>query len=236
MRNKILIVDDSKDSRMYVSSILTDYDVIEAKDGIEALKIIKNTPINLLIADYKMPKMDGFDLVLEIKKENYDFPIIIITALKSIEKKKQMLRLGIDNYLYKPFFKEELVNIIERALVYHKTVISSKSNFDLNTEDKSENFKAVLENKIYQNINSFNFSIETLADEFNISTKTLTRRTKALYGQTPNQLMIEFRLNFAQEILLENPRISLKEVAKRVGLKNTTYLKSRLTEKFKNAK
>ena len=181
-----------------------------------------------------MPNMDGFDLVTDIKKKKHDFPIIIITALKSIEKKRQMLRLGIDNYLYKPFFKEELVNIIERALIYHKTVISSKSNFDLNTDDKSDDFKMILEKKIHDNINNFNFSLETLATEFNISTKTLTRRVKAIYGQTPNQLMIEFRLNLAQEILIENPRISLKEVAKRVGLKNTTYLKSRLSQKFKN--
>ena len=233
MKNKILIVDDSNDTRVYVSSILTDYEVIEAKDGIEALEIIDNNNINLLITDYKMPKMDGFDLVFDIKKKNYDFPIIIITALKSIEKKRQMLRLGIDNYLYKPFFKEELVNIIERALIYHKTVISSKKNLDLNSEDKSDNFKTVLENKIHENISNFNFSIETLATEFNISTKTLTRRTKAIYGQTPNQLMIEFRLNLAQEILIENPRISLKEVANRVGLKNTSYLKNRLQKKFK---
>ena len=230
MKTKILIVDDSIDTRVFVTSILTNYDVIEAKDGVE---IISNNEINLLITDYKMPKMDGFDLVLDIKKKNYDFPIIIITALTSLEKKKRMLRLGIDNYLYKPFFKEELVSIIERAIVYHKTVVSTKKNLDLATGDQSELFKSKVENIIYTNVDNFNFSIEIMAREFNISTKTLTRRTKAIFGQTPNQLMIECRLNSAQEILLQNPRISLKEVAKRVGLKNTSYLKSRLTDKFK---
>ena len=106
MKKKILIVDDSSETRLYVSSILTDYDIIEAVNGVEALKIIHSTKINLLITDYKMPEMDGFDLVSDIKKNNYDFPIIIITSLKSIEKKKQMLRLGIDNYLFKPFLKK----------------------------------------------------------------------------------------------------------------------------------
>jgi YesN/AraC family two-component response regulator len=231
MKKKILIVDDSSETRLYVSSILTDYDIIEAVNGVEALKIIHSTKINLLITDYKMPEMDGFDLVSDIKKNNYDFPIIIITSLKSIEKKKQMLRLGIDNYLFKPFFKEELINVIERALVYHETVLASKSNIDLNTNDQSESFKSKIEQKLAENVSNFNFSVETLADDFEISTKTLTRRTKAIFGQTPNQLMIECRLNLAQEILAQNPRISLKETAKRVGLKNTTYLKRRLEKK-----
>jgi YesN/AraC family two-component response regulator len=233
MKSKILVVDDSLDSRIYVSSILSEYEVIEAKSGEDALSIIAKENIDLLITDYNMPQMDGFELVSEIKERNYEFPIIIITSLTSLDKKKKMLRLGIDNYVYKPFFKEELINIINRAIVYHKTVLSSKSKLDLNTNDQFEDFKTKTERILYENVDNFNFSIESLAEEFEISTKTLTRRTKAIFGQTPNQLMIECRLNVAQEIISQNPRISLKETAKKVGLKNTTYLKSRLKEKFK---
>lgn len=232
MKNKILLVDDSRDSLIYVSSILTNYNVIEAKSGKEALEIINNNEIDLLITDYNMPEMDGFDLVSSIKEKNYEFPIIIITAMKSLDKKKRMLRLGIDNYLYKPFFKEELISIIERAIVYHKTVLSSKSNLDIKIRDQFEEFKSKLEKILYENVDNFNFSVESIAREFAISTKTLTRRTKAIFGQTPNQLLIECRLNVAQEIISQNPRISLKETAKKVGLKNTTYLKNRLNEKF----
>lgn len=232
MKIKILLVDDSKDSRIYVTNILTNYNVLEAKSGKEALEIINHNKIDLLIADYNMPEMDGFDLVSIIKKNNHDFPIIIITGMKSLDKKKRMLRLGIDNYLYKPFFKEELISIIERAIVYHKTVLSSKSNLDIKIRDQFEEFKSKLEKILYENVDNFNFSVESIAREFAISTKTLTRRTKAIFGQTPNQLLIECRLNVAQEIISQNPRISLKETAKKVGLKNTTYLKNRLNEKF----
>lgn len=233
MKSKILVVDDSIDSRIYVSSILTDYEVLEAKSGEEALDTISKVNIDLLITDYNMPEMDGFELVSKIKQKKYEFPIIIITSLTSLDKKKKMLRLGIDNYVYKPFFKEELINIISRAIVYHKTVLSSKSKLDLDTNDQFEDFKTKTERILFENVDNFNFSMESLAEEFEISTKTLTRRTKAIFGQTPNQLMIECRLNVAQEIISQNPRISLKETAKKVGLKNTTYLKSRLKEKFK---
>ena len=145
-----------------------------------------------------------------------------------------MLRLGIDNYVSKPFFKEELINIIERAIVYHNTVISSKNNVDLVTDLDFEDFKTKIERILFENVSNFNFSIESLADEFDVSSKTLTRRTKAIFGQTPNQLMIECRLNKAQEIIQQYPRISLKETAKRVGLKNTSYLKSRLIKRFES--
>jgi len=233
MKTKILVVDDSIDSRIYVSSILSDYEVLEAKSGEEALDTISKVNIDLLITDYNMPEMDGFELVSKIKQKKYEFPIIIITSLTSLDKKKKMLRLGIDNYVYKPFFKEELINIISRAIVYHKTVLSSKSKLDLDTNDQFEDFKTKTERILFENVDNFNFSMESLAEAFEISTKTLTRRTKAIFGQTPNQLMIECRLNVAQEIISQNPRISLKETAKKVGLKNTTYLKSRLKEKFK---
>ncbi|APZ46686.1 DNA-binding response regulator [Polaribacter reichenbachii] len=232
MKIKILLVDDSKNSRVYVSSILNNYTIIEAESAKEALSIIEKEQIDLLITDYNMPEMDGFDLVSTIKKNHYEFPIIIITAVKSLDKKKRMLRLGIDNYLYKPFFKEELISIIERAIVYHKTVLSSKNNLDIKIKDQYEGFKSTLEKLLYDNVDNFNFSVESMAEKFEISTKTLTRRTKAIFGQTPNQLLIECRLNVAQEIISQNPRISLKETARKVGLKNTTYLKNRLNAKF----
>ena len=228
MKNKILIVDDSYESRKYVVNILINYNVIEAKNGIEALEIINNHKIDFLITDYNMPEMNGYDLVKIIKEKNYQFPIVIITNLTSLEKKRDMLRLGIDNYIYKPFFKEELVNIIERAIVYHKTTLSFKKEIDINKKEEYKDFKEQIERLLFENVDNFNFSIELLANYFKISTKTLSRRTKAIFGQTPNQLMIECRVSVANEILSKNPSVSLKEIAKKVGLKNTTYLKDRL--------
>lgn len=230
----ILIVDDSIDMIVYTKSILSDYNTIEAKNGIEALAIIKSTKIDLLITDYLMPKMDGLQLLKEVKNLNFEFPVIVITINNSEQKKHEMFRLGIDNYIYKPFFKEELINIIDRALVYHKTLINEKN--DLKNESpkiNTKDFKIKLENILYNNVDNCNFSNIDIAEEFNISTKTLSRRTKAIYGQTPNQLMIECRLLIAHEIQTKNPELSISQIAKKVGLKNTSYLKNRLSERFK---
>lgn len=231
----ILIVDDSLDMIVYTKSILSNYNTIEAKNGIEALDIIKSKKIDLLITDYQMPKMDGLQLLKEVKKLNYEFPIIVITVINSEQKKHEIFRLGIDNYIYKPFFKEELLNIVDRALVYHKTLIKEKNDNDEdNKKVNYDDFKKKLDTILYNNVNNFNFSLLDIAEEFNISTKTLTRRTKAIYGQTPNQLMIECKLLIAQEIITKNPEFSITQVAKKVGLKNTSYLKNRLNERFKN--
>lgn len=218
---------------VYTKSILSNYNTLEAKNGFEALKIIQNKKIDLLITDYRMPKMDGLQLLKEVKKLKYQFPVIIITVVNSNQKKHELFRLGIDNYISKPFFKEELINVIERALVYHKTLINEK-DYIKNEKSNYKNFKKKLENIIYSNVNNFNFSLIDIANEFNISTKTLTRRTKAIYGQTPNQLIIECRLLIAKEIITKNPEFSLSQVAKKVGLKNTSYLKNRLLDRFKN--
>lgn len=234
VKPKILVVDDATEMRVFIKTILSNFSILEAQNGLEALEIIKNEHIDLLITDYLMPKMNGIELLKEIRKDDYKFPIIVITVTNFVQEKLEMFRLGIDNYVYKPFFKEELVNVVNRALVYHKTLIKEKENIKDNTDLDVSKFKHLIEQLIYNNIDNFNFGISDIAEEFNISTKTLTRRTKLVYGQTPNQLLIECRLLIAQEIMNSNPEYTLKQVANKVGLKNTTYLKNRLSERFLN--
>ncbi|MDO6737591.1 response regulator [Wenyingzhuangia sp. 2_MG-2023] len=233
IQTRILVVDDSYETRFYIRSILEDYELIEASNGIEALEIISNQSIDLLITDYLMPNMNGYELVKEVKKNNYLFPIIVITALDSHSRKLDLLRLGIDNYLYKPFFKEELNAIIDRALVYHKAMMIQK---EINTNSDDLNvplgFKENLEKILFKNIENHLFGVEDIANHFNISSRTLARKTKTIYGQTPNQLILEFRLHRAKDILNEFPHISLKQLTKMVGLKNSSYLKKRMNIRF----
>ena len=229
----VLVVDDSLDMRVYIKTILSDFNVLEAANGIEALEVLKVHKIDLLISDYLMPKMNGIELLKEIRKTDFKFPIIMITVTNQEKEKLEMFRLGIDNYIYKPFFKEELLNVVNRALVYHKTLVTESVTKKISLQDEDlTNFKNKLEAIIYNNVDNFDFSVLDIATEFDISSKTLTRRTKSIYGQTPNQLMIECRLLIAQEIINKNPSLSIKDVAYKVGLKNTSYLRNRLSERF----
>ena len=119
---KILIVDDDKEIRIALKEILEkqQYVVVEASNGDEAISKINND-IDLIILDVMMPNRDGITTCIEIR-ENYDMPILFLTA-KSTEYDKYIgLSMGGDDYLSKPFSKMELLarvsSLIRRYRVY----------------------------------------------------------------------------------------------------------------------
>lgn len=237
-KKTILLVDDHLQMRNYLKGILENYNVIEAENGKDALEIIKTTVIDLLLTDYMMPMMDGWELIKNIKKLNYIFPVFVLTARVDIEGRLKMLRLGIDNYFTKPFLKEELLPSIDRALNYHET-IKTEQMYDHDRKEiidtkRTDHFKKNIIETLNNHISDSNFGVEDLADILKTSSKTLTRKTKIYFGQTPNQLIMEFRLQKANNILENTPQILIKDLAKMVGLKNGSYLKKRFEKRFQN--
>ncbi|MHA6250448.1 response regulator transcription factor [Oceanobacillus sp. CAU 1775] len=108
MKN-ILIVDDDIHILELVSIHLTEqgFHVYKANDGIEALELLKREVCHLAIVDVMMPFMDGFTLTKKIR-EQYNIPIILLTAKSQIEDKEQGFLAGTDDYLVKPFEPKEL--------------------------------------------------------------------------------------------------------------------------------
>ncbi|WP_010094437.1 response regulator transcription factor [Ornithinibacillus scapharcae] len=123
----ILIVDDDHHILNLVSIHLSKagYQVLEAKDGTEALDILIHKPCDLAVVDVMMPFMDGFTLTKEIRKR-YDIPVILLTAKNQIEDKEEGFQSGTDDYLVKPFEPKELLFRIEALLRrYHKKLDNS---------------------------------------------------------------------------------------------------------------
>ena len=110
MNEKILVVDDNYEIRDIVILYLknSNYQVLEAKNGKEALNIIKDNKISLIILDIMMPEVDGIEVLKSIGNER-DFPIIFLSAKSSVKDKIEGLYLGADDYLAKPFEPAELV-------------------------------------------------------------------------------------------------------------------------------
>lgn len=105
----ILIVDDDLNILKLLEIHLSEpsYKVFQAKDGMEALGILKNEACDLAVVDVMMPYMDGYALTKEIRKQ-YDIPVILLTAKNQIEDKEKGFQAGTDDYLVKPFEPKEL--------------------------------------------------------------------------------------------------------------------------------
>ncbi len=107
----VLVVEDDKNLKKLMTTYLkrNNYTVFEANNGLQALDIIDKQYIDLVISDVMMPKMDGFELVNELRTSNYEIPIMLITAKGDISDKKQGFILGADDYMVKPVDMEEMI-------------------------------------------------------------------------------------------------------------------------------
>lgn len=137
----ILIAEDDINLNYLISKFLKDngFNIITSFDGKQALECIKNKKVDLLICDILMPKITGAELVKIVKKENPDLPVIILTALDTIEDKTICFENGADDYLTKPVNVEELVLRINALLRRYQ--LSSLNNIvhkelTLNYKDK----------------------------------------------------------------------------------------------------
>lgn len=107
----ILLVDDNEKIRKLIEIYLKKegFQVFHGNNGQEALDIIDNVKIDLIIADIMMPKMDGYELVKELREANYSLPILMVTAKDTYPDKKMGFELGADDYMTKPIDMDELV-------------------------------------------------------------------------------------------------------------------------------
>jgi DNA-binding response OmpR family regulator len=141
--DRILIIEDEEPIRELIklNLQLAGYETIEAEDGEEGLKHIKNEDVNLIVLDIMLPKLDGYKLLPYITER--DIPVILLTAKDSLKDKVMGLNLGADDYMTKPFEGMELMARVKALL--RRTVREVKSRGFDDIEicfDKRKVFKA----------------------------------------------------------------------------------------------
>lgn len=257
-RNKptILVVEDNYSLRSYLQFILSeDFDVLTAENGQEALLILeqipqgqKDTP-DLIISDVMMPVMDGFKLLEALKtNENlWMIPVVMLTARAEIEDRLTALRIGVDDYLIKPFEEAELFARIKNLL----NNVKKRKNATLKKQEANtiiaggmhlsntpilcipdQEWLAKLEEKVKSNIGNFNLSVDTLADELFISRAQFFRRVQALTGMTPLQYIKEIRYDFARNLLETKNVRSVKAASQAIGIKKVQYFSEKYKKRF----
>jgi len=115
MALNILVVDDSTAIRKILIRVLRQTalaigEIFEARDGLEALEIVRNHPLNLILSDINMPNLDGLGLLAELKGNDQwrALPVVMITTEGGEEKVSQAIRLGSAAYIRKPFTAEQI--------------------------------------------------------------------------------------------------------------------------------
>jgi diguanylate cyclase (GGDEF)-like protein len=165
---KVLVADDSRISRSQITRFLQTqkFIVLEASHGEEALSLLKRNPDTmLLITDYKMPRMDGFELITQVRKEyaNDRLAIIGISAYGSSLVSIQFLKQGANDFITKPFLVEELYLRVKQNIVMleHIDAFQKLSNHDFLTQLYNRRFFFDLGNKIFENAKRRNLELTT---------------------------------------------------------------------------
>ena len=124
----ILVVEDDKNLRKLITTYLqrNKYNTYVATNGEEALNVLDQSYIDLIVSDIMMPKMDGYELIKSLREAKYDVPILIITAKSEIEDKKEGFLLGADDYMVKPIDIEEMLLRIQVLLRRSKSASEKK--------------------------------------------------------------------------------------------------------------
>lgn len=112
---KILVCDDEIDTHIFIEIALKELnvDIIKAWNGEQAIELTKLQSPNLVIMDYHLPQMNGYEASRQIKQINKDIPIILLTGINIAPEKRQELESAVDIFLVKPFDSSELVEIIK---------------------------------------------------------------------------------------------------------------------------
>jgi DNA-binding NtrC family response regulator len=119
MTEKLLIVDDEPDMLKLLSMIIkekTPYEAVTTNNPLEALELVKQGGFDLIIADLKMPGLDGMELLEAVKRVDEGIPVIIITAYGTVESAMEIMQKGGFDFITKPFKKEQILYTIDKAL------------------------------------------------------------------------------------------------------------------------
>ena len=119
MTEKLLIVDDEPDMLKLLGMIIkekTPYEAVTTNNPLEALELVKQGGFALIIADLKMPGLDGMELLEAVKRVDEGIPVIIITAYGTVESAMEIMQKGGFDFITKPFKKEQILYTIDKAL------------------------------------------------------------------------------------------------------------------------
>ena len=235
----VLIVEDDTTLNDYIKTELSnEYTIYQAYNGKQALSVLNEKSISLIVSDIMMPEMNGCELVDAVKNtlRFSHVPIILLTAVSDYSTQLESLHSGADGYITKPFsmqiLRATIFNTLKnREILYERFSSSPYTRPENNTSSKDDDFMKHLYDYVMENISNQEFSVLDLADKMNTSRSTLFRKIRANTGMNINEYIRVCRLKKAAE-LLSTQKYQTKEVAYMVGFTTMSYFTKSFQKQF----
>lgn len=239
----ILMVEDNEEMRDYLEEILeSNFNVSKVSNGEEALEWLKTGRPQLIISDVMMPLMDGFELLAALKNSlsHQNIPVILLTARSSQEDRLVGLRFGVDDYITKPFDRDELlVRAINLVSNLHARMALAKELEDSDGESsqelislEDEKLVKTAESYMESRISDSSLSVREVASSVAMSERQFYRKISKITGMTPANFMKEIRLQYAHKLLIGGKIVKLSQISSEVGMSSAYYFSKLFYERF----
>jgi signal transduction histidine kinase/CheY-like chemotaxis protein/AraC-like DNA-binding protein len=234
---RLLLVEDNQDMMAYVSEILSETAQVQtAANGEEALDYIRDTVPDLIITDLMMPKMDGATLIETLSEHPRwkDIPVIVLTAKAIPEHKTELLRIGVVDYITKPFEPHQLMLKVRNLLTYAKRrleIADQEEGKDTDTAE-ADSFNQQVIDYIRERLADPNLTVDELVGAFPQSRRSFYRNIQRSTGMTPSELIREVRFKAARSMVQKDSDQTLSELASAVGYKSATSFRKGYEKRF----
>ncbi|WP_455639969.1 response regulator [Parabacteroides sp.] len=241
---KILVIDDSDQIRWFLKHVFAkEYEILEARNGDEGVKVALSSLPDLVLCDVMMPVKDGFETCKELKNDprTAQIPVVMLTAKVESEDVITGIEAGADDYITKPFDVEilrsklnSLVKRREELKQYFTNTLAGTPTPEAestNAAMPSNPFMDLVIKNIEMHLDDSTFEAKVLADSLNMSLPTLYRKIKQFSDCSILELTRTIRLKKAAELILTQ-RYSVQEVAELVGFNDTATFRKRFTEQY----
>lgn len=227
----ILLVDDNKEMVDYLKeNFRRNYVTLTAGNGEEALAIMKEHRVDIVLSDVMMPGIDGIKLCQLIKRnlQTCHIPVILLSAKGSVDAQTEGIQAGADDYITKPFSIQLLKGKIANQLkarqrlkhYYSNTIDIDTAKMTSNNLDEEFMSKAI--QVVEENISNEGFTSDELASKLCMSRSSLYLKMNSVSGEPPANFIRRIRFNKACKLLLEG-RYSISEISGMVGFGSSSY-------------
>lgn len=228
----------------YVQSCLQmHFQIVLATDGLQGLERALAQIPDLILTDVMMPGMDGLELTRRIKAHvlTNHIPVVMLSARSEIEDRLSGQQQGADAYLGKPFDEQELVLTLQNLHILQRRwkeryatapVPLFPSGSGIHSPHPTDVFMESLYIQFERNFSDEGYDLPQLCRDMEVSKSQLQRKLAALSDQSAMDLLRRYRLQKAQEMLLNSPGSSIKEVGFRVGFKDPAHFSRMFTKMF----